>query len=355
MNNWCIICEEELQEATRSREHLIPAALGGKKTTTRALCTKCNNVTGTQWDSVLEIQLRHISIMLEAPNKKLLNKSRIVKGEDGQEIILKRKLRGGAVGPVLLTRPTGNSTEVYLSAESKPRLRQELARLVKQGTIDASDADDILATMERVEVETEVEFEEYGAIGGPDAFNSMLKCMMNAGCEAGLTLHDMFTAREALRGRLPHVMWIPVAVSGIQQCQEHESWLHCVHVETDLQENRTWGYLELYGTYRYLAILGQDYLGDEKTFTYCLDPQTSQEIQVAVDLGEPKKVFRRAEHAPASYSEVVRENQGDPTALMEWAKRKYEVHGQIAIAHTSFGMEQPTKKARILKVDTKLR
>ena len=354
MNRWCIVREGELTEATRSREHLILAALGGRKTTSRALCRSCNNATGTRWDSMLEKQLRPISIFLDSPSKRLSGKSRIVKGEDGQEMILKRGLRGGPAGPVLLSKRDGDSDEIYLSAESKSRLRQEIARLVKQGIIPETDVDEIMSTTERVEVETEVEFEEFGGIGGPAAFNSMLKSMMSAGCEAGLTLYDMLTAREALCGRLPDLMWLPVGVSGTKHGYEGDKWMHCVHVETEATDNQVWGYLELYGTFRYLAVLGQRYLGEHKTFTYCLDSQTGHEVDVQVDLDEPKKIFQQAKATPAEYANIAREHQGDPTALVEWAMKKHEVQGRVVIEKTKYGMEQPSEKARIFKLISKL-
>ena len=354
MNKWCIVCEGELTEATRSREHLIPAALGGRKTTLKALCRSCNNATGTQWDSELEKQLRPISIFLDSPNKKLSRKSHTIKGEDGQEIILKRGLRGGPAGPVFLSKRDGDSDEIYLSAESKSRLKQEIARLIKQGKISETDVDKIMSTTERVEVETEVEFEKFRGIGGPDAFNSMLKSMMSAGCEAGLTLHDMLTAREALRGKLPDPMWIPVGLSGIKHEYAGDRWVHCAHVETDTTDNQVWGYLELYGTFRYLALLGQHYHGEHRSFTYCLDSQTGHEVDVQIHMDEPRKVFEQIKEAPDSYSVIARENQGDPTALIEWAMQKHGVQGRVVIEKTKYSMEKPTEKARIFKVKSKL-
>ena len=49
----CWICETLLTEGNRSREHIIPAALGGKRTVANFLCRCCNNSTGSKWDAAL--------------------------------------------------------------------------------------------------------------------------------------------------------------------------------------------------------------------------------------------------------------------------------------------------------------
>ena len=50
---YCWLCETLLTEENRSREHIIPAALGGKRTVADFLCRRCNNSTGSKWDAAL--------------------------------------------------------------------------------------------------------------------------------------------------------------------------------------------------------------------------------------------------------------------------------------------------------------
>ena len=50
---YCWLCETLLTEGNQSREHIIPAALGGKRTVANFLCRRCNNSTGSKWDAAL--------------------------------------------------------------------------------------------------------------------------------------------------------------------------------------------------------------------------------------------------------------------------------------------------------------
>ena len=50
---YCWLCETLLTEENQSQEHIIPAALGGKRTVSDFLCRRCNNSTGSKWDAAL--------------------------------------------------------------------------------------------------------------------------------------------------------------------------------------------------------------------------------------------------------------------------------------------------------------
>ena len=54
----CVLCETILIGEALSREHVIPASVGGRKRTSMALCRQCNSTTGHAWDAELERQLR---------------------------------------------------------------------------------------------------------------------------------------------------------------------------------------------------------------------------------------------------------------------------------------------------------
>lgn len=48
----CIFCKEEISEDKRSREHIIPKFLGGKKVI-HNICKDCNNKLGEDFESKL--------------------------------------------------------------------------------------------------------------------------------------------------------------------------------------------------------------------------------------------------------------------------------------------------------------
>lgn len=60
----CIFCSNELTETTKP-EHILPNALGGRKTARRTICSDCNNVFGGSIDKCLASQIEIIRNMLQ--------------------------------------------------------------------------------------------------------------------------------------------------------------------------------------------------------------------------------------------------------------------------------------------------
>jgi len=60
----CIFCLNELSENTKP-EHILPNALGGRKTTRRVICSDCNNMFGGSIDKCLTSQVEIIRNLLQ--------------------------------------------------------------------------------------------------------------------------------------------------------------------------------------------------------------------------------------------------------------------------------------------------
>ncbi len=60
----CIFCQSELTDST-TYEHILPNALGGRKTTRRVICSDCNNVFGGSIDKSLTSQVDVIRNLLQ--------------------------------------------------------------------------------------------------------------------------------------------------------------------------------------------------------------------------------------------------------------------------------------------------
>ncbi|MBD3660948.1 MAG: HNH endonuclease, partial [Arenibacter algicola] len=63
----CIFCETALTSDTKP-EHILPNALGGRKTTRGAICSTCNNVFGSSIDKALATQVEIIRNLLQLPS-----------------------------------------------------------------------------------------------------------------------------------------------------------------------------------------------------------------------------------------------------------------------------------------------
>ncbi len=97
----------------------------------------------------------------------------------------------------------------------------------------------------------------------------MLKTMVTAGLMGCLTPADMLSAVQFLRGSDDGVQNLPIGTSPVCHSDKGELPIrrHCVHIETD--EDAVWGYLELFGTFTAIAVLGTNYTGTVSKWTYC--------------------------------------------------------------------------------------
>jgi hypothetical protein len=60
----CIFCDSDLIPGTKP-EHILLDALGGKKTTRRAICSGCNNMFGGTIDQALANQVQVLRNLLQ--------------------------------------------------------------------------------------------------------------------------------------------------------------------------------------------------------------------------------------------------------------------------------------------------
>ena len=112
----CLLCETDLIGEAQSREHVIPESLGGRKRTSMALCRQCNSTTGHEWDAELERQLRAVSLIVFPSDHPCGDKQRRVADAEGNRLLLKGGIRGGAEDPRLRIQKEGDRMEFHLSA-----------------------------------------------------------------------------------------------------------------------------------------------------------------------------------------------------------------------------------------------
>ena len=347
----CVLCETPLVGDARTREHVLPASLGGKQRTVKALCRECNSTTGHSWDAELERQLRPAALLVFPHDHPCGRKQRRVADAEGNHLILTGGIRGGAEGPQIRIKTVAGRTELHISAPTRQRAIQEIRRLIKEGRLPADREEEIIASIAREETTTRVEFSEVGGVGGPVAWNSMLKSMVTAGLLGELTWLDMLTAVLSLRGSGrggPCLMFrdSPVRPRGVADIP---LWRNCVHVETDMDERLVWGYVEYFGTWCAIAQLGKCYLGERTSWTYCVDPVTGVNLTktVQVDLSAAKALINELCAAPARAPDIAREQVPDPQPLLDECIRVHAVEGRIEITGTSYSQENPYGEANI--------
>ena len=80
--NLCVLCGDSASGDERSSEHIILAALGGRRTVSGFICRQCNSDTGRTCDAALAASLEGWTILLEISRQDPLPLARVVYTSD---------------------------------------------------------------------------------------------------------------------------------------------------------------------------------------------------------------------------------------------------------------------------------
>ena len=145
------------------------------------------------------------------------------------------------------------------------RAKQEIGRLIGEGELPANAT---LQTMPKwsdgqPEIEFNIGTEETSTLGTPEAGKSVLKTTITASAMGGFDREDIARGIRHLRNEGRGVVMLGVCESAIRSTAGREyglkkrrRWI-CVHVESDEAEHRVWGYVELFGTFKWIAAIGE--------------------------------------------------------------------------------------------------
>ena len=318
----CIICDTELIGESASREHIIPEKLGGHRTCRTVLCRRCNNETGTEWDAkpIQELSPYYLWAFPET-NRLRQNSRRRVRDAQGNEVVMRGGIPDGTDRPQIVE----NDGEKLVIAHTNKRARQEVERLGRTGELPGNA---ILETMPQgsggqPQVELTIDMDEASKLGTPDACKSVLKSMITASAMGGFEREDIGRAIRHLRNEGRGVLMLRVRESAMRSAagrryglRRRRSWV-CVHVESDEAEHRVWGYVELFGTFKWIAVIGEKALTVRPGWTYCSDAPSGRTLgaEVTIDLGDAKKMVRRWEIEGGNRKEI--EKQQSPVGGCE--------------------------------------
>ena len=119
MTGACVLCGSGLTGPNRSWEHVIPESLGGKLRTHRVLCRSCNSRTGHDWDAMLAQQLLRVSVLVFPERHPLGHRTRRVRDDQGNSLILKGGIRGGAEYPQAIVHKVGETFDLTIRSDEE--------------------------------------------------------------------------------------------------------------------------------------------------------------------------------------------------------------------------------------------
>lgn len=275
----CAICDTLITLENDSREHIIPNALGGRRTVSGFICIPCNNTSGHSWDAALAKQLNPFSLLFHITRQD---------GDPPAQVF--PTIGGGAIRVTYdgleLPKPTINTTsheagaQIQVSARTMAEAREivtGLKRRYSEIDVDAALASAI-PTYSYLNDPVKMDV----VIGGPDAGRSIVKSAFALAVANDVDPSDCDEAKRYL-------------ASGEDGCfgyfnefdlvegRPSNTVVHCVAVSSTA-DGLLLGYVELFSAFRMVVGLGSNYRGKPISAVYAIDPVSGSEFDVAMRL-----------------------------------------------------------------------
>lgn len=273
----CAFCGVSLVGAERSKEHVIPNALGGRLKTATFICRSCNSSKGEAWDSELAMQLNWFGLGLGIERERGSPPAQWLKTVDGQQYKL---LADGSFQPKssYQEEDVDGLKRFHMVSASLRDAKQRLAGVARKYP-----SFDSRAAMDGLKVETSylkspvvVEFQ----VGGELAGRSIVKTALAFASYAGVDHADFGSALTYLLNPQTPPPYGNAYVSDLVINRREDTILHCVAVRGEPSKGRLWAYIEYFGFSRFLVMINDQYSGAEIDETYALDPVTGEAVDV---------------------------------------------------------------------------
>ena len=192
----CALCNTPIRNENGSKEHVIPNAIGGRKTVYNFICKDCNSTTGAEWDYELVTQLKPPCTLLNIRRQRGENQPVLAETVGGDKIFIHADGRMSMRETVFTERVLGNQTEVNIRTSSMKELKKMLPGLVRK--YPNLDIDQVLekATPRREYLEDPLSIAL--TFEGEIAGRSIVKSCLALTSEIGLHLIDCEHARDYL-------------------------------------------------------------------------------------------------------------------------------------------------------------
>lgn len=283
MTSFCALCQSPLTTENSSNEHIIPNAIGGRKTARTFICKCCNSETGQSWDNALCDQLKSFGTMLGVKRARGTNQPVAMRGADGKKFVLNPDASISIPHIIRTERTLAGEIEVAIEAKSM----HEAKRLLKQEARKHSNlnVEEILsnATNIREQIQFPLRMSFPLFLSGDDVGRSIIKSCLGLAYQAGVSTDDCEDARKYLKGTgdacFGHYSEIDLVKNRpVGVC------FHCICVHGDPAQSHILAYIEFFGYQRIVARLSDNYRGDAFSICHAIDPVSGESLDLDVAL-----------------------------------------------------------------------
>ncbi len=278
----CPVCGVDVVASNDSNEHIIPAAIGGRRTVRGFLHRSCNNLSGNTWDARLVEQLSFLVLRIGVKtqgSQALRMKIVSVTGEEfligpgGELTMMKPEI-------VHTTTPQGDQFQFIVGSKKKAREIVEGYKR-KYPTIDVEET---LATAQVRTSRQQRVLQQNLTFGGEETGRSLVKSALALAYKAGIRVDSCSDALSYLGDSSGEPCYGWYYADDLVAGRQPGVPLHCVAIRANPLTGLILGYIEYFGIYRAVVCLGSGYAGEAINSVYAIDPRTGKDLELAVRL-----------------------------------------------------------------------
>lgn len=278
----CALCPTLLSAKTKTKEHIIPNAIGGRKKTTGFICNDCNNKLGEDWDAELARQLNWFSLAVGISRDRGESPKQIVQTVDGDRYWL---LNDGSFTPEKSSyseEDLGEKIAINLTAKTIEEAKQRLKGIARK--YPKFDVEKSLSELEVTTNYLDSPLHVSLSLGGPNAGRSLVKTAFAFASECGVPHAQCEKALGYLLN--PDADTFPFGfayLSDLVEGRPKDRIFHCVSLHGDPKQKRLWSYIEYFGIFRIVVLLSDQYAGPFRNEIYAIDPVDGERVAVKVN------------------------------------------------------------------------
>ena len=280
----CAFCEKALSGKNRTKEHIIPNALGGRKKTTEFICNTCNNKLGEKWDAELARQLNWFSLAVGISRERGEPPKQIVQTVKGDKYWLLNDGSFTAEKSTYHEEKEGDAVKISLTAKTIDEAKQRL-----KGISRKYPQFDVERALKELDITTDyldspLHFSL--SLGGPDAGRSLVKTAFSFASVCGVENNQCDKALQYLLDEDLETIPFGVAyLSDLIQGRPKDKVFHCVSLHGDPKTKLLWSYIEYFGFFRVVVLLSESYSGEIINEIYSINPIDGSQVGVKVNSG----------------------------------------------------------------------
>lgn len=294
----CYNCQAAIEDSNRSKEHIIPDALGGKPLFSyNLLCKNCNNEWGSDIDKGIISQLGHIADLAQVKRERPAKPSKrqettcalgsdtwvLPNGQKGYQIVLKlpkkKPLTFRGEDPKKLKK------QALKVLKQKQKKDQSIDPEAIMSTLTWTNSGDIMNYFGNHKAGTK----RLTKVGGNDFFLGLTKIAVALAIESGVNQEELEIPLLYIRkekgikmGKFiyafakPYYPNTPVYSPG-----SDAEVSHVVYLRGDKNHKILYAYIELFNTWNYILFLRDNYYGPDLEKSIVVDTQTGRKYSNA--------------------------------------------------------------------------